>query len=212
MSATREGNYQGAGFAGRLGFGSRPALIVVDLMMAYFDPGSPMYARVEPVLDACLRLIDVATAKSVPVILTHQVYRGDEGEMYARKVPALKLLGPGSALAELHPSLRGRGEVLVKHYPSAFRRTRLAERLRELRVDTLLVTGLTTSGCIRATAMDCLLEDLHGVVVRDAVGDRDVVAHEANLFDIHNKLADVIDAAAVAAWLRERAPAPDQGR
>ncbi len=79
MSATREGSYQGAGFAGRLGFGSRPALIVVDLMMAYFDPGSPMYARVEPVLDACLRLIDVATAKAVPVILTRQVYRGDEG-------------------------------------------------------------------------------------------------------------------------------------
>lgn len=200
----READYAGAGFAGTLGFGSRPALIVVDLMMAYFDPASPMYAGVEPVLGQCVALIDLAVRHRVPVILTRQVFDGDEGDMYVRKVPALRMLGPRSPLAELHPAVRDRGELVVKHYPSAFHRTPLLARLGELGVDTPLVTGLTTSGCIRATMMDCLLADLHGVVVQDAVGDRDPGAHEANLFDIRNKLADVAHSTVVAQWICER--------
>ena len=201
----READYQGAGFAGAIGFGARPALIVVDLMVAYFDPDSPMYARVEHVLATCLRLIDVARGSGIPVILTRQVFEGPEDGVYVRKVPALKLLRPSSPLAELHPSLRNRNaEVLVKRFPSAFHRTDLADRLRDLQVDTPIVVGLTTSGCIRATAMDCLLHDLRGVVVRDGVGDRDVAAHEANLFDIKNKLADVADSTSIVEWIAQR--------
>jgi len=202
MQTGREDDHRAAGFRGQVGFGSKPALVVVDLMMAYFDTASPMYAHVEGVLDACLRLMDVARSSDVPVIATRQVYEGHEGVMYARKVPALQLLGPGSALAELHPSVREREpEILVKHYPSAFHRTGLADRLRTLGVDTALVVGLTTSGCIRATAMDCLLHDLHGIVVAEAVGDRDAATHGSNLIDIGNKLADVVDAASVAGWI-----------
>ena len=203
--SNREADYQGAGFAGRLGFGSSPALVVVDLMVAYFDHDSPMYAHVEHVLENCLRLIDVATTNSVPVILTRQVFDGPDGGIYVRKVPALKLLRPSSPLAALHPSLTDRGgSVLVKRFPSAFQRTELADQLHRLGVDTPIVVGLTTSGCIRATAMDCLLHDFHGVVVADAVGDRDVGAHEANLFDINNKLADVSNSASVAEWMAQR--------
>ena len=202
MTRERQADYQGAGFAGAIGFGSRPALVVVDLMVAYFASDSPMYARVEHVLDTCLRLIDTASARNVPVILTRQVFEGPEDGIYVQKVPALKLLRPSSPFAELHPSLHDRqAEVLVKHFPSAFHRTNLADRLRELQVDTPVVVGLTTSGCIRATAMDCLLHDFHGVVVRDGVGDRDVAAHEANLFDINNKLADVTDSTSVVEWI-----------
>jgi maleamate amidohydrolase len=102
----------------------------------------------------------------------------------------------------LHPQLRNKHvEVLVKHFPSAFHHTNLAERLRQLQVDTPVIVGLTTSGCIRATAMDCLLHEFRGVVVRDGVGDRDVAAHEANLFDINNKLADVADSTSIVEWL-----------
>jgi maleamate amidohydrolase len=205
MSDARKVDYQGAGFAGRLGMGSMPALIVVDLMMAYFDQDSPMYARVEHVLDRCLRLIDIATINEVPVILTRQVFEGPEDAIYVRKVPALKLLRPASSLTELHPSLRDRrADVLVKHFPSAFYRTNLAERLHRLQVDTPIVVGLTTSGCIRATAMDCLLHDFRAVVVRDGVGDRDIAAHEANLFDIDNKLADVVDSSSVVDAIAQR--------
>jgi nicotinamidase-related amidase len=139
------------------------------------------------------------------VILTRQVFEGPEDGVYVRKVPALKLLRPSSPLAELHPSLRDRNaEVLVKRFPSAFHRTDLADRLRNLQVDTPIVVGLTTSGCIRATAMDCLLHDLRGVVVRDGVGDRDIAAHEANLFDINNKLADVADSTSIVEWIAQR--------
>jgi maleamate amidohydrolase len=205
MGGAREADYRGAGFAGAVGFGSRPALVVVDLMLAYFDRDSPMYARVEAVLETCLRLIDLASTSRVPVILTRQVFEGPDDAIYVRKVPALKLLRPSSHLAELHPSLRHRrAEVLVKHFPSAFYRTNLTDRLHQLGVDTPIVVGLTTSGCIRATAMDCLLHDFHGVVVRDAVGDRDISAHEANLFDINNKLADVADSTNIVEWIGRR--------
>jgi nicotinamidase-related amidase len=205
MSSVRKADYQGAGFAGRLGMGSRPALVVVDLMVAYFDHDSPMYARVEHVLDRCLRLIDIAATSGVPVIVTRQVFEGPEDGIYVRKVPALKLLRPSSPLAGLHPSVRDRqADVLVKHFPSAFYRTDLAERLRQLAVDTPIVCGLTTSGCIRATAMDCLLHDFRGTVVRDCVGDRDIAAHEANLFDIDNKLADVVDLTSVVDAIAQR--------
>lgn len=203
MATSRVADYEAAGFGGEVGFGVRPAVVVVDVVRAYFDHTSPMRAGVEDVLHAVLRVVAAAHAAKAPVYFTRQVFdAADDGGVYARKVPALKLLRPGSPLAELHPALSGsRGEVLVKRFPSAFHRTDFAERLAALNVDTLLILGLTTSGCIRATAMDCLLHGLHGIVVREAVGDRDRQAHEANLFDIDAKLADVRGASEVIDWL-----------
>jgi len=209
MSATRasrEADYRSAGFRGDIGFGTRAAIVVVDVVLAYFDRSSPMYAGVEDTLDPTVRLVRAAKAARIPVFFTRQLFEElDDDGVYARKVPALKLLRPGSKLAELHPDLPADpNEVFVKHYPSAFYRTDFADRLRQLGVDTLIITGLTTSGCVRATAMDCLLHDLHGIVVREAVGDRDRTAHEANLFDIDNKLADVKPLANVIAWIESR--------
>ena len=203
MTSSREADYERAGFAGEIGFGSRPAVIAVDFMRCYFERSSPMFAPVEDALASCLRVIGAARAGGVPVFFTRQVYDAEVGNaVYVRKVPALKLLCANSALAELHPALPLRdGEVFVKRFPSAFHRTGFGDRLRALGIDTLIVTGLTTSGCIRATAMDVLLNDLHGVVVRDAVGDRDASIHEANLFDIAGKLADVKGEAEVIDWL-----------
>ena len=206
MSSVRENDYRSAGFSGALGFGRTPALLVIDMMMSYFDRASPMYAGVEAVAASNLRLIAAAQARKIPLFFTRQVHeQSADATVYARKVPALKLLNPGSALAELHPSLPAdSGTVIVKRYPSAFYRTDLASRLLALKVDTLIITGLTTSGCVRATAMDTLLNDLTGVVVREAVGDRDARAHEANLFDIDAKLADVRSEADVLRWIDGR--------
>ncbi len=200
---SREADYRSAGFRGDIGFGTRAAVVVVDVVLAYFDRSSPMYAGVEDVLDSTVRVVRAARATGMPVFFTRQLFEEpDDDGVYARKVPALKLLRPGSKLAELHPDLRADPEeVFVKHYPSAFHRTGFADRLRRLGVDTLIMTGLTTSGCVRATAMDCLLHDLHGTVVREAVGDRDRAAHEANLFDIDSKLADVKSLADVIEWI-----------
>jgi len=203
---SREADYRSAGFRGDIGFGTHAAVVVVDVVLAYFDRSSPMYAGVEDVLDPTARLVRAAKAMGIPVFFTRQLFEElDDDGVYARKVPALKLLRPGSKLAELHPDLPADpNEVFVKHYPSAFHRTDFADRLRQLGVDTLIITGLTTSGCVRATAMDCLLHNLHGIVVREAVGDRDRAAHDANLFDIDNKLADVKRLEEVIAWIEAR--------
>jgi maleamate amidohydrolase len=200
---SREADYRSAGFRGDLGFGTRGAMVVVDVVLAYFDRSSPMYAGVEDVLESTVSLVRAARKAGIPVFFTRQLYEQTaDDSVYVRKVPALKLLRPGSKLAKLHPELPAEpDEVFVKHYPSAFYQTDFAHRLRRLRVDTLIITGLTTSGCVRATAMDCLLHDLRGIVVREAVGDRDRAAHEANLFDIDSKLADVKPLADVIAWI-----------
>jgi maleamate amidohydrolase len=193
MADARLADYRSAGFSGRIGFGRRPALIVIDMMMSYFDRSSPMYAGVEAVLESCLCVIAAATARGVPTIYTRQIFDEPDGRsIYARKVPALKLLRRGSPLAELHPRLPAAADsVMVKHYPGAFHRTDLAARLAARGCDSVVLAGLTTSGCVRATAMDALLLDIPAAVVREAVGDRDARAHEANLFDIDGKLADV---------------------
>jgi maleamate amidohydrolase len=203
MAGNLEQDYRGAGFAGQIGFGSRPALIVIDMMMNYFDRTSPMYARVEDVAESSARLAELAIQKNVPIIFTKQFYDQDqEDSVYVRKVPALKMLRRDSPLTNLHPAMPTRnGKVLVKKYPSAFYKTDLAMQLRALGVDTLIIAGLTTSGCVRATAMDTLLHDLAGIVVREAVGDRDDRAHEANLFDINAKLADVRSEREVTEWI-----------
>jgi maleamate amidohydrolase len=210
MSASRIDSYRAAGFGGELGLGRQPALVVVDLMMAYFDKSSPMYAAVENVAESVIRLVDVACRHDVPVFFTQQFYEGSAtNEIYARKVPALKLLRRGSPLPALLPTLGAdRGTVIIKSYPSAFHGTDLADRLAALGVDTLLITGLTTSGCVRATAMDALLNGLIGVVVREAVGDRDYVQHRANLFDINAKLGDVRGEDEIVTWLGRRLPMP----
>jgi nicotinamidase-related amidase len=206
VTASRDADYRSAGFSGALGFGGTPAVIVIDMVMSYFDRASPMYAGVEDAAASSARIVDAALAAGIPFFYTQQFFDASlERSVYARKVPALRLLERDSALARLHPSVpAARGTPIVKLYPSAFYRTNLAERLRALSVDTLIITGLTTSGCVRATAMDTLLHDLTGVVVREAVGDRDARAHEANLFDIHAKLADVRSETDVLAWIGAR--------
>jgi maleamate amidohydrolase len=203
MTQSQQEDYLSAGFAGALGFGRKPAVIVIDMVMAYFDRSSPLYAGVEAVAESNLRLLTVAYRKRIPVIFTRQFFEESTSDgVYVRKVPALKLMRPDSPLTAIEPSLpTDQAAVIIKHFPSAFHRTDLAARLESLGVDTLIITGLTTSGCVRATAMDTLLHNLSGIVVREAVGDRDQRQHEANLFDINAKLGDVRSEAEVIAWL-----------
>ena len=204
MAVTPEEDYRSAGFTGQVGFGKRPAMLVIDMMMNYFETSSPMFAGVESVAESNKRLIELAYTRGIPVIFTQQFYEEPtDDSVYVRKVPALKMLRRGSPLTLLHPSLPTRqGRVMVKHYPSAFHRTDLDAQLKALGVDTLILTGLTTSGCVRATAMDTLLNDYAGIVVREAVGDRDRKIHETNLFDINGKLADVRGESEVSQWMK----------
>jgi maleamate amidohydrolase len=198
-------DYAAAGFGGRLAFGERPVLLIVDVVMAYLDPASPLYAGVEDALASNERLVVAARAAVVPVIFTNVVYEpgGIDGGMFFRKVPALKAFERGSPMGAFPPTLMPEtGElVLSKQYPSAFFGTSLTSTLHAAGVDTLLITGFSTSGCVRATALDALCHGFAPFVIRDACGDRDARPHEQNLFDMAAKMAEVITEAEAIALL-----------
>ena len=203
-----EDDYRAHGFAGRLGAGERPALLVVDVALAYLDPGSPLYAGVEEAVASAARVLAAARDAGRPVLHTRVRYTagGLDGGLFRRKIPALAVFDEGSPLAEPDPSVApAPGEVVVvKQYASGFFGTSLASTLRALGADTVVVTGLTTSGCVRATAVDALQHGFAPLVVRDAVGDRDPRPHEANLLDLQAKYADVVGEAEAVAGLRDR--------
>jgi maleamate amidohydrolase len=188
-------NYAGA-FDGRLAFGKRPALLIVDFVMAYLDEASPLYASVEHALASNERLLAAARAAGVLVIFTNVVYEADgaDGGLFYKKIPALKLFVKGSPHGAFPPSLQPlEGEhVISKQFASSFFKTPLADILTNEGIDCLLITGLSTSGCVRATALDALQSGFAPFVVRDACGDRHAAPHEANLFDLQAKYAEVI--------------------
>ena len=189
-------NYAGV-FDGRLPFGDRPALIVIDVVMAYLTPGAPLY---DPAFVAALaaneRIAAMARAAGVPVIFTNVAYQpgGADGGLFYRKVPALKAFERGNPAGDFPPSLQPLpGETIVsKHYASAFFGTSLASTLTAARIDTVILGGFSTSGCVRASALDALQHGFVPFVVREACGDRHPAPHEANLFDLQAKYAEVV--------------------
>jgi maleamate amidohydrolase len=197
-------NYAGA-FDGHLPFGQRPALLIVDFVMAYLDKDSPLYAGVEDALASNERLLAAARAAGIPVLFTNVVYTpgGKDGGVFYRKVPALKLFERGSPLGAFPDTLQPQdGELVIsKQYASSFFATHLAASLTAQGVDTLLITGLSTSGCVRATALDACQHGFLPFVVREACGDRHPGPHEANLFDLQAKYAEVISEAQAIAHL-----------
>jgi maleamate amidohydrolase len=182
-------------FAGPAGFGSRPAVVVVDLQRGFTDPACPLGSELDDVVAATRSLLDAARDAGVPVMFTRVVY--DEANeraaaVFLRKVPALAVLRPDSEWVEIDPRLGLReGEpVISKAFASAFFATPLASMLSGC--DSLVVCGATTSGCVRATVVDALQHGLAPLVPRECVGDRWAEPHEANLFDIEKKYGDVV--------------------
>ena len=200
-----EQNYRGA-FDGRLGFGEKSALILVDFVQAYFDKSSPLYAGVEGALASALRIRDAAREADIPVIYTNVVYQegGLDGGVFFRKVPALEVFVAGNPLGEWSAGLEPAADELVisKQYASAFFGTSLAATLTASGVDTLIITGVTTSGCIRATCIDAVSHGFIPIVVEDACGDRHEAPHTANLFDMNAKYGDVVSERAVIDHLK----------
>ena len=198
-------NYSGT-FNGHLPFGKKPALLIVDFVMAYLDKNSPLYAGAEDALASNERLLAAARAVGVPVIFTNVVYEpgGSDGGLFYKKIPALKVFDKGSPLGDFPPSLNPQAVELVisKQYASAFFGTPLAAKLRDKSIDTLLITGMSTSGCVRATALDALQNGFAPFVVREACGDRHPSPHEANLFDLQAKYAEVISETQAVQHLR----------
>jgi maleamate amidohydrolase len=200
---TREANYRNV-FDTRLGFGRRCAVVVIDFIKAYTTPGAPFYAEgVVDAVQASVPLLESARAAGVPVIYTKVLYHpsGQDGGLFVKKVPALRRLVAGEPLAEIDPKLAPAADdlVIVKNYPSGFFGTTLASTLSTQGVDTIVLIGCSTSGCVRATAVDAIQYGFRVVVPRECVGDRHEGPHDASLFDIHAKYGDVIPRAEVQA-------------
>jgi maleamate amidohydrolase len=200
-----------AGFGGRQHPGSRPALVVVDLVNGFTDRESPLWCDADEAVAATARLLDAARAAGAPVAFTTVQY-DEAGARVARaflaKIPALRTLAAGTRWPAVDERIAPRdGEpVLLKLFASAFFGTPLAAMLAAHGADTVVVTGASTSGCVRATVVDALQHGYRVVVPREAVADRQAGPHEAALFDIDAKYGDVVGLDEAEALLR-RAPA-----
>lgn len=209
MSDDRHANYAGA-FHGHLHVGKKAALLIVDVVVAYLDPASKLYAHAESALASNERLLAGAHAAGVLVVFTNVEYQADgaDGGYFFRKVPALGAFLKGSPMGAFPAALQpGPNDIVVtKQYASAFFGTSLAATLHSMGVDTLFVTGFSTSGCVRASALDALQNGFIPFVVRDACADRHPGPHEANLFDLQAKYAEVVDEATAITLLRSMEP------
>lgn len=184
--------------------GHRPALVLVDMINGFTDPDCPLGSESDAVVAVNRRLLDAFRCRGLPVFFTTVVYDSvEQASVFRARLPDLNLLRRDSDWVKVDSRLQPlAGELVVeKQYASAFFGTDLLQRLREAGADSLVVTGLTTSGCVRATAVDGLQNDFPVVVVSDAVGDRNPQAHRANLHDLDAKYADVRDCEAVLAEL-----------
>tara|TARA_B110000438_G_scaffold266986_1_gene281447 strand:- start:16 stop:534 length:519 start_codon:yes stop_codon:yes gene_type:complete len=161
----------------------------------FIDTSSPLGFECKELIQANIILVDRFREMNLPIIFTTTIYRDvSEASVFRSKIPALNILKPGSEetsfLKELSPSSN---ELLVeKKFASAFFQTNLADELSKMNVDSIIVSGVTTSGCVRATALDSLQNNFLTTVAEDCVGDRNQNAHRANLFDLQAKYADVI--------------------
>ena len=177
------------------GLGSAPALVVVDMCRGFIDPSSPLGFKCDELIQANIILVNKFREMNLPVIFTTTIYRDiSEASVFRSKIPALNILKPGSEetsfLAELSPD--SEDIIIEKKFASSFFGTNLADDLRRMNVDSVVISGVTTSGCVRATALDSLQNNFLTTVAEDCVGDRDLNAHRANLFDLQSKYADVV--------------------
>jgi len=201
-------NYASTGFNSRLGFGKKPALVMIDFVEAYFTEGSPLYhADFAPSLASGVRLKELAEAANIPVILTRMEVQKDGvggGIFYEKLKHAFVSFEPGNPLGDFPASLSvcDSDIIISKRYASAFFGTGLASALTALGVDTVILSGVSTSGCVRATCVDAISYGFRPVVVREAVGDRHPTVHEVNLYDMNAKYGDVVGETEVVQYLQ----------
>lgn len=205
MTENLDDNYKIA-YDNKAGFGKSPALVMVDFAKGYFDPDCVLYAGVDDALASALRIREIAHAVGIPVILTEVTYQkgGLNGGRFFEKAKPLACFVKGEKTAEFADGLVPREDeiIVAKQYPSAFFGTSLASTLTAMGVDNVVLTGLTTSGCVRASCVDSMSHGFITSVVADACGDRHPAPHEANLFDMNAKYADVVSEAEIVAFFR----------
>jgi nicotinamidase-related amidase len=188
--------YAKAGLGQAVRLGAHPAVLVIDFSCGFTDPGCPLGSDLGPEVEATRRLLDAARAKGLPIVFTTIGFDPSlkDGGLWLQKVPTLAALQMGGTWVDIDPRLGAREDetVIVKKGASGFFGTNLASVLVSQGVDSVILCGATTSGCVRATAIDLLQYGWPTIVPRECVGDRAQAPHEANLFDIQAKYADVV--------------------
>jgi maleamate amidohydrolase len=200
------------GFGGRGGFGRRPALAVIDMTLGFTDPESPLACDLEGPISEIQKLLRAARRAEIPIVFTTVAYRDSDkltAATFIDKVPALLTLQAGTRWAEIDPRIAPEETepVLNKLFATGFFGTGLSSLLTAAGVDTLIITGASTSGCVRATAVDALQYGFRPVVPREAVGDRNPDAHKANLYDIDAKYGDIVSVQETLDYFEEVAAA-----
>jgi nicotinamidase-related amidase len=193
--------------------GRRPALVVVDVNRGFTDPASPLVCDLDECVAGIRRLLDGFRAAGLPVVFTTVAFDAAAkaaARVFIEKIPALLALEAGSPWVEVDPRIAPLPDepVIVKTFASAFFGTALPSVLAAEGCDSVVVTGASTSGCVRATAVDALQHGYRTIVPRDAVGDRNPAAHEANLYDLDTKYADVVSVDDVLERVSTLAAAP----
>src|SRR3990170_4171333 len=199
------------GFGLRIGFGERPALVVIDMLKAFTDPNMTLGANLDAQIEVIKPLLAAARERKFPIIFSTVIYEDadlKDAGIWALKQKGIVTLKAGTDGVKVDARLdfRKSDTLLVKKYASCFFGTDLVPRLLAHRVDTLIITGCTTSGCVRATAVDACQNGFRPMVVREAVGDRSVPAHNQSLFDLDAKYADVVSFDETLQYLRSVAP------
>jgi nicotinamidase-related amidase len=210
MSVTPQNDeefFKQRGFGLKIGFGERPALLIIDMLKAFTNPQMMLGANLDKQIEAIKPLLSVARERNIPVIFSTVIYNDadlKDAGIWALKQKGVITLKAGTDGVEIDPRLefRSTDSLLVKKYASCFFGTDLVARLVSQRVDTLIITGCTTSGCVRASAVDAVQTGLRPMVVREAVGDRSQAAHEQSLFDLNAKYADVVSLDETLQYLR----------
>ena len=177
------------------GIGDYPALVVVDMCKAFIDSSSPLGFECNELIQANINLVKKFRLNKFPVIFTTTIYRNSsEASVFRSKIPALNILEPESdAVTFIDDLAPSKDEILIeKKFASAFFQTKLIDSLHKMKADSIVICGVTTSGCVRATAVDSLQNNFPTTIAEDCVGDRDLDAHKANLYDLRSKYADVI--------------------
>lgn len=189
--------FKDRGFAQSIGWGESPALLVIDFMRAFTDAVLPLGSSLDREIAETVRVLEAAREGAIPIYFTTVWYEEKDlrdAGLWAKKMAGVMTLRAGSPEVELDPRLGRRTDeaLIVKKYASVFFGTDLVSRLNSQRIDTLILTGCTTSGCVRATAVDAVQNGFRPMVVREAVGDRAKPAHDQSLFDLQAKYADVV--------------------
>lgn len=183
-------------FGKRMGFGQRPGVLVVDFTVGFNDPEAFGGGNISAAVTRTVDLLEVARRLELPIAHTRIVYAddGSDAGVHCLKVPKLKTLTENSPLGQFVPAVAPRpGEIVVrKRLPSAFFETGLHGILHARGIDTLIIAGCTTSGCVRASTLDAMCHGFRPIVALDCVGDRALGPHEASLFDLDKKYADVL--------------------